>query len=122
MMYQEVMSGLYQKVAEFATGPTAILDFQMELNFKSPYIALPKQPGSNQILFAQLGRISIQNKGLQNFFIALENAAVNSMFKHGLDRMDDMGKILDNTDLVVKLCTADNKIHVDVDFSYGIKI
>ena len=57
MMYQEALSGLYQRMADFAAGtaPTTLLDVTLAINFKSPYIVLPKQQSSSEILFGQLG-------------------------------------------------------------------
>ena len=50
-MYQAVMDGLYQKVAEFATTKTdQKQNFSLNLNFKSPYVALPKSEILNSIL------------------------------------------------------------------------
>ena len=56
-MYQEALSGLYQRMADFAAGtaPTTLLDVTLAINFKSPYIVLPKQQSSSEILFGQLG-------------------------------------------------------------------
>ena len=58
----------------------------MNLNFESPYAALPKYPSSNEFLFGKLGRISIKNTGLQNFTINIEHVAVNSLLKHEAER------------------------------------
>ena len=102
-MYQAVMDGLYQRVADFAKGPTQLSIFKMNLNFESPYVALPKHPFSNEFLFGQLGRISIQNSGLENYSIAIEQASVNSLLKHSADRIDDRGEILNGTDLNIHL-------------------
>ena len=119
MMYQEALSGLYQRMADFAAGtaPTTLLDVTLNINFKSPYIVLPKQQSSSEILFGQLGRITIQNEGLEKFHIGIENVAINSMVKHGLERLEDKGQILASTDLDIHFSTADEKILVAIDFA-----
>ena len=149
-MYQAVMDGLYQKVAEFATTKTdQKQNFSLNLNFKSPYVALPKAEisnfswfevsflaiiiyisesfrqflnlnqylQSNEFLFGQLGKISIENAGgsLEHFSIGIEQAAVSSLIKHGIEKMEDRGEILNGTDLNVRLALG-NSLDVDVEF------
>ena len=115
-MYQAVMDGLYQKVAEFT-----IVDekqkFELNLNFKSPYVALPKYMQSNEFLFGQLGKISVQNQNgsLELFTIGIEQAAVSSLVKHGIEKMEDRGEILNGIDVNVRLAMG-KAFDIDVDF------
>ena len=82
-MYQAVMDGLYQKVSDtFASkrSSSSAADHDqkqmvaLNLNFKSPYVALPKYLQSNEFLFGQLGAIAIQNRAgsLEQFIIGIK--------------------------------------------------
>ena len=52
---------------------------------------------------------------MEHFSIGIEQAAVSSLIKHGIEKMEDRGEILNGTDLNVRLALG-NSLDVDVEF------
>ena len=113
--FQEALSNLYEKVADVAIGPApAMADFRMKMNFKSPYVVLPKQFGSSEMLLAKIGSISFENQGLKNFSMEIKDGSVSSVNNNHGCNIEFCGLILEKTDVNLKFDLNDDKISVSV--------